>query len=50
MIENKFDARTWAAGDDFSIADCAAAPALFYSAIVAPFPPGHTNLANTLNG
>jgi glutathione S-transferase len=23
--------RTWAAGDDFSLADCAAAPALFYA-------------------
>jgi glutathione S-transferase len=46
MIENKFDARIWAAKDHFSIADCAAAPALFYAAIVAPFPTGHTNLAD----
>ena len=30
--------KTWAAGDDFSIADCAAAPALFYAGIVFPFP------------
>ena len=33
------------AGESFSIADCAAAPALFYAAIVAPFPSNHTNLA-----
>lgn len=45
LIEKKFDARTWAAGKNFSIADCAAAPALFYAAIVAPFPSSHTNLA-----
>jgi glutathione S-transferase len=45
LIETEFGARVWAAGDNFSIADCAAAPALFYAAIVAPFPPGHTNLA-----
>jgi glutathione S-transferase len=41
----KFAARTWAANENFSIADCAAAPALFYAAIVAPFPSSHTNLA-----
>jgi glutathione S-transferase len=45
MIEKKFGARTWAAGENFSIADCAAAPALFYAAIVKPFPSSHTNLA-----
>ena len=28
---------TWALGDDFSMADCAAAPALFYANKVAPF-------------
>ena len=45
LIEKKFAARTWAAGKSFSIADCAAAPALFYAAIVAPIPSSHTNLA-----
>ena len=33
--------RTWAAGDAFSIADCAAAPALFYSDWVHPIPDGN---------
>jgi glutathione S-transferase len=27
----------WAAGPDFSLADCAAAPALFYAAMLVPF-------------
>jgi glutathione S-transferase len=38
MIEDRIGDRTWAAGEDFSMADCAAAPALFYAAIVQPFP------------
>jgi glutathione S-transferase len=29
--------RRWAAGDDFSMADCAAAPALFYADMIVPF-------------
>lgn len=29
--------RTWSAGDDFTLADCAAAPPLFYAREVAPF-------------
>ena len=37
MIERQVAARTWAIGESFSIADCAAAPALFYAGIVAPF-------------
>jgi glutathione S-transferase len=38
MVEDRIGGRTWAAGEDFSMADCAAAPALFYAAIVQPFP------------
>lgn len=45
LIESRLGARTWAAGSDFSMADCAAAPALFYAAIVRPFAPGHARLA-----
>ncbi|MDA5194324.1 glutathione S-transferase family protein [Govanella unica] len=45
MIETQLDGRIWAAGDRFSIADCAAAPALFYASILAPFPQDHPNLA-----
>jgi len=45
MIERRMAGRTWAAGEAFGLADCAAAPALFYTGIVEPFPPGHSNLA-----
>jgi len=37
MIERRMEGRTWAAGDDFSMADCAAAPALFYAEGRVPF-------------
>jgi glutathione S-transferase len=30
-LEGRMDGRTWAVGDSFSLADCAAAPALFYA-------------------
>src|SRR5262249_39125546 len=30
-LESLMTRRTWAAGDDFTLADCAAAPALFYA-------------------
>jgi glutathione S-transferase len=45
MIEHRMADRTWAAGESFSIADCAAAPALFYAGIIVPFPATHGHLA-----
>jgi glutathione S-transferase len=45
MIEQRMSQRLWAAGESFSMADCAAAPSLFYAATLAPFPASHTNLA-----
>ncbi len=45
MIERQMTHRTWAIGDAFSIADCAAAPALFYAGIVEPFAQTHPRLA-----
>jgi glutathione S-transferase len=45
MIDRRMASRSWAAGDAFSIADCAAAPALFYSGVIEPFPNEHKNLA-----
>lgn len=45
MIERQTADKTWAAGESFSIADCAAAPALFYASMVAPFPDSHPHLA-----
>jgi glutathione S-transferase len=44
MIDQEMAPRTWAVGDAFSLADCAAAPALFYANEVQPFE-GYTNLA-----
>jgi glutathione S-transferase len=44
MIEAHLTQRTWAAGSQFSIADCAAAPSLFYASIVAPFGTTHEHL------
>ncbi len=45
MIERRIQDRTWASGESFSIADCAAAPALFYAGIVAPFAATHPQVA-----
>ncbi|MGQ9365481.1 glutathione S-transferase family protein [Azospirillum sp. ST 5-10] len=37
-LDGALSGRTWAAGDAFSLADCAAAPALFYADWVQPIP------------
>jgi glutathione S-transferase len=37
MIDRRMANREWAAGDGFSMADCAAAPALFYAEWRVPF-------------
>jgi glutathione S-transferase len=44
MIEEQVSAHDWAVGDDFTLADCAAAPALFYASIVHPFGDHQRNL------
>jgi glutathione S-transferase len=36
VLETKLAGRTWAAGEAFSLADCAAAPALFYATLAEP--------------
>lgn len=41
LLERELEGRTWAAGEDFSLADCAAAPALFYADKVAPLGETH---------
>jgi len=45
MIEEDMARRTWAMGDTFTMADCAAAPALFYANLVMPFADTHENTA-----
>jgi glutathione S-transferase len=37
LAERQLQGRIWVASDAFSLADCAAAPALFYAGIVEPF-------------
>jgi glutathione S-transferase len=37
MLDRRMAGQTWAAGDTFSMADCAAAPALFYAQAVRPY-------------
>jgi glutathione S-transferase len=36
MIEHDMATRTWAIGDPFTMADCSAAPALFYASMLEP--------------
>lgn len=43
-LETWLEAREWAAAGAFSLADCAAAPALFYADWVDPIPEALTNL------
>jgi glutathione S-transferase len=45
MIDAEMAERTWAMGDAFSLADCAAAPALFYANKVMPFGDARPHLA-----
>jgi glutathione S-transferase len=44
MIDDEMATRTWAAGDAFGLADCAAAPSLFYANEVMPFGETHPNV------
>jgi glutathione S-transferase len=44
VLESQMESKTWAMGDEFTLADCAAAPALFYADTVVPFEAGHRNL------
>jgi glutathione S-transferase len=44
MIDKQIADRTWIASRGFSMADCAAAPALFYTGTVQPFPEGLSHL------
>jgi glutathione S-transferase len=41
MIDKRMATKKWAMGDDFTMADCAAAPALFFADKVMPFGKTH---------
>ena len=45
LIERQMVNKTWALGEDFSVADCAAMPALFYAHTLLPFGESHPNVA-----
>lgn len=49
MLEKEMAHRTWAAGESFGLADCAAAPALFYANKVMPIADHHPHLARYLD-
>ena len=44
MIDGQMADKTWATGDDFTIADCAATPGLFFGSMVHPFAPDQHHL------
>jgi glutathione S-transferase len=46
MIDQDMGSKTWAMGEAFTLADCAAAPALFYANLVMPFGDTHRNVAS----
>lgn len=45
MLERQLATRTWAIGDAFSVADCAAFPALFYAGTLVPYAEAHPRTA-----
>lgn len=45
LIEARLPGGGWAVGDAFTLADCAAAPSLFYAAIFHPIPDDHPRLS-----
>ncbi|MFT4181829.1 MAG: glutathione S-transferase family protein, partial [Rhizobium sp.] len=44
MIEQQLGEKLWIAGEAFTMADCAAAPALFYAETLVPFGEQHVRL------
>lgn len=46
LIDKEMASKRWACGDAFSMADCAAAPALFYADKVLPFRDRHEHLSS----
>jgi glutathione S-transferase len=48
LADQEMATRTWATGDHFSMADCAAAPALFYADTLSPFAGTYDHLSSYL--
>lgn len=49
VAEPMMKSKSWAMGDDFTLADCSAAPALFYANTVMPFGRTERNLSEYLD-
>jgi glutathione S-transferase len=49
MLDQDMKAKTWVMGDAFTMADCAAAPPLFYANMQMPFGATHKNAAGYLD-
>jgi glutathione S-transferase len=49
MVDQDMAVKTWVMGEHFTMADCAASPALFYADQVMPFADSHRNAAAYLN-
>lgn len=49
LLEDRLGDRRWAAGKDFSLADCAAGPALFYADKIVPLRAAHPVLGAYLD-
>lgn len=45
LVDRQLAQKQWATGSAFSMADCAAAPSLFYASIVRPFPASRSHLS-----
>jgi glutathione S-transferase len=48
MVDHDMADKTWVMGDGFTMADCAAAPPLFYANMLMPFGATHKNAARYL--
>lgn len=49
MLERELEGKRWAMGEEFSMADCAAAPALFYTNMIVPLAGKYDNVATYLD-
>jgi len=50
LLDRQVDGRRWLAGEAFTLADCAAAPALFYAVAYVPVPDAHAALSALWSG
>jgi glutathione S-transferase len=49
MVDGDMATKTWAMGESFGMADCAAAPALYYANLITPFTSTHKHAAAYLD-